>query len=187
MTKAWPYASFGAPGAVASRREVGRSRRHLRHLQNGVRLAIKPTAFRKDQVLVSVRVGDGRLDLPKDRKTAMWADQALILGGLGKISLEDMEQVLADKRYGAQVALTDDAFVLGGGTTPGDLDTQLQVLAAYVTDPGFNPAAFERIRGAFATQLEQLELDAAGRVRPRSRRFWSTRAICAGRRRPRPT
>ena len=153
----WPYASFGASGAVASRREVADLGVTYVAFKNGVRLAIKPTAFRKDQVLVNVRFGDGRLDLPKDRKTTIWADQALTLGGLGKISLEDMGRVLADKQYGSQIALTDNAFVLGGATTPADLDTQLQVLAAYVSDPGFNPAAFERIRNAFMTQLAQLD------------------------------
>jgi zinc protease len=155
--KAWPYKSFGAPGTVASRREVADLGITYVTFTNGVRLAIKPTAFRKDQVLVNVRFGDGLLGLPKDRKTVIWAHSALTLGGLGKISLEDMERVLADKQYGAQFAVTDDAFVLGGRTTPADLDTQLQVLAAYVSDPGFNPAAFERIRNAFAAQLPQLD------------------------------
>ena len=130
--------------------------------KNGVRLAIKPTAFRKDQVMVNVRFGDGRLDLPTDRKTTIWAESALTLGGLGKISLEDMGRVLADKQYGAQIAMADDAFVLDGQTTPADLSTQLQVLAAYVSDPGFTPAAFERIRNAFATQLAQLDATPQG-------------------------
>ena len=153
----WPYDSFGAPGAVASRREVADLGITYVTFKNGVRLAIKPTAFRKDQVLVNVRFGDGRLGLPTDRKTAIWAKSALTLGGLGKISLEDMGRVLADKQYGAQIAMGDDAFVLGGQTTPTDLSTQLQVLAAYVSDPGFTTAAFERIRNAFAAQLAQLD------------------------------
>ena len=160
--KTWPYASFGAPGAVASRRQAPDLGVTFVTFRNGVRLAIKPTAFRQDQVLVNVRLGDGRLGLPRDRKTVTWADQALILGGLGKISLEDMEQVLAAKHFGAQFALGDNAFDLSGETRPADLDTQLQVLAAYVSDPGFNPAAFERIRAALATELDQLDATPEG-------------------------
>jgi len=155
--KAWPYASFGPAGRLASRREVSDLGVTFVQFANGVRLSIKPTAFRKDQVLVNVRIGDGRLALPKDRKTEIWANQALILGGLGKISLEDMEQVLAARLFDAHLAVADDALVLGGETRPADLDTQLQVLAAYVADPAFRPAGFERIKNALATQLDQLD------------------------------
>jgi zinc protease len=155
--KVWPYTDFGPPGAVIGRRAAGDLGVAFVTFKNGVRLNIKPTDFRKDQVLVSVRLGQGRLDLPRDRKTPLWAEQALILGGLGKISLEDMQQVLAAKTYGAQFTLADNAFILSGQTRPADLETQLQVLAAYVTDPGFNPAAFQRIKSAFAAQLDQLE------------------------------
>ena len=160
--KTWPYASFGAPGRVTSRREVADLGITFVEFANGVRLNIKPTAFRKDQIIVNVRIGDGRLDLPKDRKTELWGEQALILGGFGKISLEDAEQVLASKLYGAGLATTDDAMVLGGETRPQDLSTQLQVLAAYVTDPGFQPAGFKRIQNALATQLDQVDATPQG-------------------------
>jgi len=156
-TKAWPYASFGAPGRVVSRRDVADLGVTFVQFANGVRLSIKPTDFRKDQVLVNVRIGDGRLALPKDHKTEIWANQAIILGGLGKISLEDMEQVLASRLFDARLAVTDDALVLGGETRPADLDTQLQVLTAYVADPAFRPAGFDRIKNSLATQLDQID------------------------------
>ena len=35
-----------------------------------------------------------------------------------------------------------NAYLLGGQTRRDDLETQLQVLAAYVTDPGWRPEAF---------------------------------------------
>jgi zinc protease len=160
--KAWPYADFGAPGRVKSRRDVADLGVTFVEFANGVHLNIKPTAFRKDQIMVNVRIGDGRLSLPEDRKTELWGEQALILGGFGKISLEDAEQVLASKLFGAQLATTDDAMVLGGETRPADLDTQLQVLAAYVGDPGFQPAGFKRIQNALATQLDQVDATPQG-------------------------
>ncbi len=160
--KAWPYTSFGPAGQVSSRREVADLGVTFVTFKNGVRLSIKPTAFRKDQVLVEAGIGDGRLGLPKDRKTAIWANEALILGGLNKISLEDMEQVLASRLFGTRLSLADDALKLGGVTRPADLATQLQVLAAYVSDPGFRPAGFERVQGGFATQLDQLDATPQG-------------------------
>jgi zinc protease len=160
--KAWPYVRFGEPGALNSQRQAADLGVTFVTFSNGVRLNIKPTDFRKDQVLVSVRLGEGRLDLPKDRKTEIWADQALILGGLGKITLEDMEQVLADKLISTNVALMDDSLALGGATRPKDLDTEMQVLAAYVSDAAFRPSAFERVRESWATQLDQLDATPQG-------------------------
>jgi zinc protease len=161
-TRAWPYSSFGAPGQVASRREVADLGVTFVTFKNGVRLNIRPSALRKDQVLVSVRIGDGRLDLPKDRKTAIWAGSAVTLGGLGKISFEDTEQVLSSELYGAQFSVAENAMVLSGATRPADLDTQLQVLTAYTADPGFRPAAFQRVQNLLATQLDQLDATPQG-------------------------
>ena len=40
-------------------------------LLNGVRLTVKPTTFRDEQILVSVRTGLGELSLPTDRSTPL--------------------------------------------------------------------------------------------------------------------
>ena len=57
-----------------------------------MRLTIKPTKFRDDQILVQVRVGGGQLDLPGDRPTAEWAAaSAFPEGGLDQLSAEDID------------------------------------------------------------------------------------------------
>jgi len=109
-------------------------------------------------VLVSVDVGGGRLDLPADRPVpAEWAAPALIAGGFGKLSYEDSQRALAGKLYSASFAIANDAFQFKGATRPEDLGVQLQVLAAYLADPGYRPEAFERVRSALLAELPQLE------------------------------
>ena len=159
---AWPYESFGAPGKVAETRDVGDMDAVFVRFENGVRLTVKPTRFRDDEVLVRVNVGDGLLDLPRDRQSANWASGAYIEGGLAKISAEDMERVLAAKVYGARFSVSDDAFILSGSTRPESLDTQLQVLAAYLVEPGWRPEAFQRIKTAAATIHDQYEATDSG-------------------------
>jgi zinc protease len=160
--KTWPYASFGAPGRVVERRAVKDLNVTFVRFANGVRLNIRPSALRKDQVLVRVRIGDGRLGLPKDRDSVVWAMSAWVQGGLGKITLEDMQAVLASHLFEAEPGLDDDALLLSGATRPADLDVQMQVLAAYVADPGLRPSGFERIRSLFQTQLQQLDSTPGG-------------------------
>jgi zinc protease len=159
---AWPYESFGPPGRVAETRVVDDMGATFVRFDNGVRLTVKPTRFRDDEVLVRVNVGDGLLALPGDRQSATWASSAFIEGGLEKISSQDMERVLASKVYGARFGVGDDAFVLSGRTRPADLEVQLQVLAAYLAEPGWRPEAFQRLLGAGRTIHDQYESTVSG-------------------------
>jgi len=161
---AWPYGDFGAPGKVAETRDVTDLDTVFVRFENGVRLTVKPTHFRDDEVQVRVNVGRGRIDLPKDRQNVAWAANAYIEGGLKQISAEDMERVLASKLYGAQFGIGDDAFVLSGVTRPEDLDVQMQVLTAYLAEPGWREQAFERLKNTRKTAHDQFEATVSGVV-----------------------
>ncbi|HXA38837.1 MAG TPA: insulinase family protein [Phenylobacterium sp.] len=153
----WPYASFGAPGKVAETKEVTDLDTVFVRFENGVRLTVKPTKFRNDEVLVRVNVGQGLQDLPKDRQSLAWFGNAFIEGGLKQISSEDTERVLASKLYAARFGVGEDAFVLSGTTRTDDLATQMQVLTAYVADPGWRSEAFKRQQTAGRTVHDQME------------------------------
>jgi zinc protease len=159
---AWPYESFGTPGKVAERREIADLGVTQVQFANGVRLTVKPTDFRDDEVMVRADVGHGMLDLPKDRQSLNWASSAFMEGGLKKIDNEDMERVLAAKVYGARFTISDDAFALTGSTRTDDLPTQLQVLAAYLAEPGWRPEAFERMKAAGKTIHDEYESTDSG-------------------------
>lgn len=158
----WPYASFGPHGRVVETRKIDDLGTTFVRFANGVRLTVKPTDFRDDEVLVQVRIGDGLKALPADRQSLGWAGSALIEGGLGKIDAEDMERVLADKIYGARFAADDDALVLSGRTRTADTPTQMQVLAAFTADPAYRPEAFDRMRAYGSTLNDQYEATDSG-------------------------
>jgi zinc protease len=185
----WPYEDFGAPGKVAEQRDVVDLDTVFVRFENGVRLTIKPTKFRDDQVLVKVRIGGGLSTLPADVQSLSWAGSSVIEGGLAKISSEDMERVLVSKVYGVRFGVDDDAFTLSGGTRPDDLSTQLQVLAAYATEPGWRPEALTRMRTYAATLSDQYEAtdsgvfnrDLPGLLHGGDRRWtWPTKGDIAG-------
>jgi zinc protease len=160
---AWPYDGFGAPGVVAERKDLEDLDTVFVRFANGVRLTVKPTKFSAGQILVQARVGGGELDLPSDRVTTAWAAGATMTeSGLGKISAEDTEQVLRSKIIGREFTVTDDAFVFSGATRAEDLETQLQLLAASTSDPGWRPEAFARMRGAAPTILAQMDATPEG-------------------------
>ena len=159
---AWPYAVFGPKGAVAEQKDITDLDTVFVRFANGVRLTVKPTKFRDDQILVKARIGHGLLDLPTNVQSPMWAGSAYIEGGLKQISTQDMERVLNGKVWNAGLGVEDDAFSLSGRTRPEDLDTELQVLAAYATEGGWRQEAFTRIKTYYGTIHEQLESTPGG-------------------------
>jgi len=154
---AWPYTSFGPPGAVLKRTEMPEFGAVAVRFANGVGLIVKPTKFEQGQILVTARIGGGRLSLSRQDAGAIWTAGAFIGGGLSAISYEDAQRALAGKIYAAEFDVDDDAFVLKGATQPRDLSTQMQVLAAYLAHPGYRAEAFQRLRAAYLAALPRLE------------------------------
>ncbi|MFM5931479.1 MAG: M16 family metallopeptidase [Novosphingobium sp.] len=137
----WGYTSFGTPGSIA--KDAVEPLFGIRTLQfaNGVRVNLKPTDLEKDRVLVQVSVDGG--DMLNTRQNPLTTEMAsrLVDGGLGKHSSDELQTILAGKSVSAGFSSTPETFVLSGATTKGDLPLQLQVLAAYLTDPGYRPEA----------------------------------------------
>ena len=161
----WPYADFGRPGVVVQTEQLADVGTTFVQFSNGVRLTIRPSKSRSNQVLVSVKVGGGRLDLPKGQLTAAWAASALVAGGLKATSYTDMQRILTPRIYSVGFGVGEDGFLFSGVTTPGDIDTQLQVFAAYLQAPGFRPEGFEQVRSNYAARLRRIGDDPAGIMR----------------------
>ena len=157
-TPPWPYDSFGDPGKVTSRSTVDDLGVSFVRFGNGVTLTVKPTQFRSGQILIGVRFGDGRAGLPRNRVVPAWAlDSAFVQGGLRRYSVDDLQRRMADKVWGASLMVGDDAFTLRGFSRAADLTTELQILAAYLTDAAWKPEAFDQVRVAESGIQEQIE------------------------------
>ena len=154
--KPWPYTNFGTPGTVMDTQKVADLDVTMLRFANGVGLTVRPSKLRANQVLVSVKVGGGRLDLPKGKLTPAWAASALTSGGLKAMSLSEMQRSLTPKVYRVGFGVGEDGFVFSGRTTHDDLDTQMQVLTAYMREPGYRSEAFEQVKSGYVARLRQI-------------------------------
>ena len=153
----WPYASFGAPGVVQDQREIAEIGTTVVTFANGVRLTVKPTEFRDEQILVSVRTGIGERGMSPDRADPQLLAAAIVPpGGLGRLTFDELSRTLNGRIYSAGFQVGGDSYQLQGGTRPEDLALQMQVLAAYLTDPGLRPAPLQLIKSVFPQQIAQL-------------------------------
>jgi len=107
-------------------------------------------------------MGEGRSGLPSDKPSLGWAAGAFTGGGLGVLTATDLEKVLADRVFGARFGISDDAFALAGETKPSNLEVQLQLLAAYVSDPGWRTETFGQSKTAARPMTNQFEATDSG-------------------------
>ena len=144
--RGWGYNDFGAPGMVASdTRDPVLGIRTLR-FANGVMLNLKQTALEQDRVRVSLAIDGGDLLNTRQNPLATEMTAFLSVGGLGKHSQDEIQSILAGRTVSGGLAAGGDTFVARAITTPTDLELQLQLLAATITDAGFRPEGEEQYR-----------------------------------------
>ena len=142
---AFGYDDFGTPGTVVSDTVIEDLGFRQLRFANGVRLNLKSTDFEEGKLRYSIRVGSGMLSLP-DEATAvgLFLSTSLAQGGLGKHSYDDIRRIMAGRDVASGLNVGGDRFATGGSTTMSDLELQLQLTAAYLTDPGFRDEALTR-------------------------------------------
>jgi zinc protease len=146
----WPYTDFGKPGTVVSRREDKALGATTVTFANGTRLVVKQTDFEKDRVSITAGFGTGQAGLSTALAHAHWAAGLYTIGGTGKISLADVRRIMQTQgRIGSiSATMTATRLSLNGGTRPSDLETEMQLISAFVTDPGFRPELGDQLRTA---------------------------------------
>ena len=139
---AFAYDSFGTPGKIVEDKTVQDLGIRTVRFANNVRLNIKKTDFEKGKVRFNVRMAGGQLALPKNEPglAAMMSILSTV-SATSRHSLEDIKTLMAGKVVTAGTQVSGDAFVAAGATTPADLETQMKLSAAYLTDPGYRPEA----------------------------------------------
>ena len=148
-TLPWDYTGFGTPTAMVGREEIKDPGFTRLRFANGVILNFKQSTLEKNSVEVRAQFGAGRREIPnQDMMAAQLASGLLIAGGLGRLTATDMSASLASEAWAFKLQLGNEAFDLTSSTTQASLEIELQVLAAFMTDPGFRPTIDERLPDA---------------------------------------
>lgn len=152
------YTDFGPAGQVIRRRHIDDLDLTLVEFANGVRLNLKKTDFEAHRIGLLARVGSGQLTEPRDEPgLGVIAESTFTAGGLGKHSVDDLKRILAGEPVGTSFSVGSDAFVFSGGTDAEHFPRECQLVAAYLSDPGYRPEAFRQVTkgiNQFYTGLE---------------------------------
>jgi zinc protease len=157
------YDEFGAPGTVVSRKDIEDLGITQLVLSNNIRINLKTTDFEKDRIRLLARIGSGKLTQPDGTPMLdLFASSVFNGGGLGLHSTDDLRVMLAGRTVGTTLDIGDDAFSLGGVTTPDDLKLQLQLMTAALIDPGWRNEGLWDFQRAIPSIFQTLKHTTAG-------------------------
>lgn len=148
-------------------------------LSNGVRVLIKPTTFKADEVHIAGQSLGGVSLAPDDLVIeAALAPFIVQQSGLGDFDAPSLRKRLAGKIAAASARADETSQGLDGRASPRDLETEFQLLWLTATAPRLDTAAVTALKSQFHAMLQQR--DAA----PESA-FGDTITITMGRNSPR--
>jgi zinc protease len=150
------------PGTIVStstRSELGLTEWTL---SNGVRVILKPTTFRQDEVVFrAFAPGGTSLASDADYIPATTAAQVVAAGGLGTLTATDLRKALTGTVASAAPYIGEVDEGLSGGGSPKDLDTIFQLIHLRFTAPRADPTMFgvmtQQTKAALANQTAQPE------------------------------
>lgn len=120
-------------------------------LSNGIKVILKPTDFKDDQILLSaIRPGGrSRFELA-DKHNALYADKLAASMGLGGFSPTELRRMLAGKAVSVTSSLAEYSEHLIGSSTKMELETMLQLAHLKFARPRADTALHQ----SFVTRMQ---------------------------------
>ena len=123
-------------------------------LSNGVRVVVKPTTFKQDEILFYAFSQGGRsLVATADLPSAILSTDVVELGGLADMSATDLQKALTGKRVSLSPSISSYSENVNGSSTIKDLETLLQLNYLYFTAPRRDEEAYQTLMSILDSQL----------------------------------
>jgi len=152
--------SIPAPGQIVSSRTFPKSGIKQLTLSNGIKVYLKKTDFRADQVMITAVSPGGysRLE-PEYLNAARFLPYYLSESGLGDYSVTQLERYLAGKRVESNLEINLYNETLSGSCSPQDLETWFQLAYLSFTAPRWNDADLASVKARTLPYFINRDLD----------------------------
>ena len=129
-------------------------------LSNGVRVVVKNTDFKADEIRMSAfSPGGTSIFGTGETLQVKMLNSVAGLGGLGNFSNVDLEKVLAGKKASISASVNGLTERVNGSCSPKDLETLMQLVYLTFTAPRMDNAAFESFKQRTKASLANQEAD----------------------------
>lgn len=160
-SKKFPYLElpFSEPGIKSRQDNVKDLGITVIDFQNNIRLNLKKTDFKKNEILFKVCFGQGKKSEPVSKPgLSLITERVLQSGGLGKLDTDELDEALAGKEITMGFRINENYFSLSGSGNPKEAELVFQLIYHYLNDPGYRAEALDIAKIRYKQQY-------AGRIR----------------------
>ncbi len=148
------------PGRITETRSDQRFGATVLTLSNGVKVVLKPTDFKKDEILMTATSPGGSTSFgKKDIDNLKVFNDVIEIGGVGNFSAIDIGKRLAGKKVSCALSLGLDNENVNGMAAPSDLRTLFELIYLGFTAPRMDEEAYASFETRMKAQLQNMELD----------------------------
>lgn len=129
-------------------------------LSNGIKVVIKPTKLKDDEIQMRSFSPGGSSHFPETEAANIKVYGSVsTLGGLGNFKATELSKVLAGKRANASPYVSLQNEGINGSSNVRDFETMLQLVYLNFTAPGTDEDAYQSFMARLKSQLESQEAD----------------------------
>ena len=123
-------------------------------LSNGVRVVVKPTTFKQDEILFQgMSLGGASQVDTENLPSSMLASTIVDFSGLADMSMTDLQKALTGKNVSHSASINNNTETVSGSSTVKDLETLLQLNYLAFTAPRRDEEAFQTLMSILQSQL----------------------------------
>lgn len=146
------------PGKIVAEKHLDQWDATELTLSNGVKVVVKPTKFKEDEILFNAIALGGTSTLPDELTNELiYLDNALSTRGLGSYTSKDLDKYLAGKQVRVSLSIDEYNRELDGSTTVKDLPTMMELIYMNFTNLTIDEAEYEAMQKMLAGVLANQE------------------------------
>jgi zinc protease len=124
-------------------------------LSNGIKVVIKPTDFKEDEVLLSAYSPGGfSLVADNDVPTAQFTSSIAMMSGVSNFSKVELDKMLAGKLVTVNPYIGEYEEGVSASSSPNDIELMMQLIHLYFTAPRFDESAFNSTMSQMQAMLQ---------------------------------
>ncbi len=124
-------------------------------LSNGVKVVVKTTDFKEDEVLLSAYSPGGfSLVADKDVPTAQFTSSIAMMSGVSKFTKVDLDKMLSGKLVNVNPYIGEFEEGFSGSSSPQDIELMMQLVYLYFTNPRFDETAYSSTMSQLQAMLQ---------------------------------
>ena len=127
-------------------------------LKNGVKVVVKPTTFKADEVFVNGEAHFGKSSLTDEQYwSGFFYGSIMRQMGVSQFSATELRKQLSGKSASASTGLDDYSATIEGAGSPKDMETILQLIYLQCTDPRFSEEDFTTTIKQYEAMLANID------------------------------